>query len=622
MNDVIEVELPDGNVAEFPANWDESRIQTAVLDYLQNVGQRPVDVPLPSYAPEGFEVVQPTAELDRSGWEEFQRDVPALVGGIAAPLIASRLPGVQQMGQAAQRAIQVGASGIGGAIGEAGQMAKEYIMGEEEAPETIAEAGKRAAYAGGEQAVFEGIGQLALKTAGYVGQAIKPKVTDLSRALSKKFTGEGGQFTAAQLSDSWWIQQLDALTKGSITASGVYKGVDVANVEAYKSMEKNLIKTIAKKASTDLSDDALGQLFRNNIKGGRSAHSSAASVMYENVDNLLDASGGAAISTSYLKQIAGDTLEQLKRVANVGSGEVDMQLLKQVTNLPDNLTFKDAHFLRSSLLAMQRDLEGVVGAGRANRTIGDIVTSINGSMEKSALNAGKDVADAYLKTNKFWRKGKEIFDNKFIANLINANKKNPERIGETIFRDGNVTEIIKAKKALRSAAKLSKEIEFDTAWHGMQAGYLQSLLTKTSDAEGVVAANRLLKTFVDRKKGRTLNAAFSKDQRNRIIEFAMIGERLQKRPEAGLGMVMNLVQAGTIGAGMAFKIIDPVEAGVILVAPRVVAHALTNPKITALMAKSMKTEYKSTLGKQLATKLSAEIIKIQNNLGLQEQVEQ
>ena len=337
--------------------------------------------------------------------------------------------------------------------------------------------------------------------------------------------------------------------------------------------------------------------------------------MYKDVDDLLEVAGGANINTTYLKEIAGDTLEQLKRVANVGAGDVDMQLLKQISGLPDNLTFQDAHFMRSSLLAMQRDLEGVIGAGRANKTIGDIVTSINGSMEKAAMNAGDDVANAYMRTNNFWRKGKKIFDNKFIANLVNANKKNPERIGETIFRDGNVTEILKAKTALRAAAKLDKDLEFTTTWHGMQAGYLQTLLARTSDAEGIVSANRLLKTFVDRKKGRTLATAFTKEQRNRITEFAHIGEKLQKKSEAGLGMVMNLAQAGTVMDLASFKVIDPVTASVILISPRIIAYAMTSPRVTALMSKAMQTKYNTTLGKQVATKLSAELIKIRSEIG-------
>lgn len=615
MDGIIEVELPDGNVAEFPENTPIAEIEAATLDYSKNVSAYPEDMPLPDYSTEGYEVQEPGNDpTKRPAWEQFKRDIPALVGGIAAPLLTSKIPGFQQMGQAAQRATQVGAAGVGGAIGETIQATKEYVTGDENAPETIADATVRARDAGVEQAVFEGIGQLAIKTGGYVVNAVKPKVSELSKSLYSKFADDGGELTAAQVSDSWWIKQLDSLTRGSITASGVYKGADVANIETFKVMEKSLIKNIAEKASTDLSDDALGKMFVTQVNGGRAAHSAAASQMYKNIDDLLETAGGSKIGTAYLKQISEDTLKQLERVGNVGSGEVDMQLLKQLKSLPDDMSFQDASFLRSSLLAMQRDLDGVIGSGRADRVIGQAVTSINTSMEKAATIAGDDVLKAYNNTNRFWRKGKQTFDNKFIANLINANKKNPERIGETVFRDGNVTEIYKVRKALKTASKLDKSINPQEVWHGMQAGYLQSLLTKVSNAEGVVQSNRLLKTFVDRKKGRTLTNVFTKEQRDKIVEFAMIGEKLQKKPETGLGMVMNLAQAGTVMDLASFRVIDPATASVILIAPRVVSYALTNPKIVNLMTKSMKTEYETTLGKQLATKLSAEIIKIKNEI--------
>lgn len=616
MPNIIEVELPDGNIAEFPSDMPQEQIQTAVLGYLQNVGQYPEDVPLPDYqgSGAGFNLNEGGTQIPQGAWDEFKRDIPALAGGIAVPLAVSKIPAVQAMGPAAQRTIQAVSSGVGGVLGETGQVAKEYLMGEESAPETGVDAGKRIAGAGAEQMLFDGIGQIALKTAGYVGQAVKPKVSELSKVLAGKFQAEGGEFTAAQLSDSWWVQQLDALARGSLTGSGVFKKADTANTLAYKGMEEHLVKTISKKASTELSDDELGRLFVNNVNGGRAAHSSAASVMYQNIDDLVEAAGGIHVATGGMKSISDNALKQLDRVANVGSGDVDMRLLKQVSALPESLSFKDAHFLRSSLLSMQRDLEGVVGAGRAQRVIGDIVTDINKSMDAAAKNAGPEVSQAYASTNKFWRKGKQIFDNKFIANLINANKKNPERIGETIFRDGNVTEINAAKKALRSAARLDKNIEFDTTWHGMQSGYLQSLLGKVSDQESVVTSSRLLKTFVDRKKGRTLEQAFTKEQRDRIIEFAMIGERLQKSPEAGLGMVMNLAQAGTIAGLVGFQVIDPTDAGVILLTPRLLAHALTSPKVTAMLVSAAKTKYETTLGKQLATKLSAELVKINQEI--------
>jgi hypothetical protein len=599
----IEVELPDGRIAEFPEGTANEVIESSILEYVQRTSEQPIDVPdLPPVAG-SFPETEP-----KSGLEEFKRDLPALAGGIIAPLAASRLGAVQRAAPLVQRGAQVLAAGVGGAIGESAQVGKELAFDEEQAPQTAGEALGRIGYAGGEQMAFEGIGQLAIKVGQVVTKPLKPTMSELNKTLVKKFRETGGELLPAQVTDSWWVKQLDALSRGSLTGSGIFKRADAANEAAFNVMRKQLAKDIAQNATGKLTDDQIGQLFLNTVKGGRSAHSDAAKLMYAELDDLA---GAVKVPMAAVKNVALEAQEQLARLSGVGSGEVDKQLLKQVSNLSETLTFADAHLMRSNLLSMQRDLVDVVGAGRAKKLIGDLVAITNKTMDDVAEAAGGKLLESYKATNKFWKTGKETFDNDFIGGLVIANKRNPERIGETIFRDGNVKEIMQARKALKTASKLDKSINSDVVWHEMQSGYLQSLLTKTANEEGVVSAKRLLKTFIDRKKNRTLSAAFTKEQRNKIREFAMIGERFQKSPEAGLGMVMNLAQAGTVAGLVGFQVIDPAEAAAIMITPRILAKALTNPKTTDLMLQAAKTKYSTTLGKQLATKLSAELVKLQ-----------
>lgn len=629
---MVEVELPTGDLVEFPDSMSEDQINQAVLSHLQQEGQLPEDVPSP--LPEGAGFGERPAT--RSDLDRFIADVPAMIGGIAGPLLATRIPAIQQAGPAIQRAAQIAGAGVLGAVGETIQQVGEVITGRDDAPKTGGEIAKNILYAGGEQAAFEGLGQLAMKLGAKALSAAKPTVKELNKSLAKKFGSEGGQFSLPQLTDAWWIHQLEGLSRGSLTGSGVFKRADVANVAAFKEMEDSLVKTITKRATSELSDTEIGNLFVNTVKGGRAAHSNAAGVMYSELDDLVaekvikhtlsKAQIPATkevitpkffVETGGLKDIANKVKSQLTRTAQVGAGEFDTTLVKRIGEINSNLSFHDAHFLRSNLLSMQRDLSGVVGGGRAKKLIGELVTTLDKSVETAAKSAGDDVFKNFRAVDKFWKRGKETFDNKFIVNLLNADKKAPERIGETIFKTGNVKDILQVKKALKTAGKLDKNLDADLAWQSMQTGHLQSLLGKVSDSEGVVGGNKLLREFIDRRKGRTLSKVYSKEQRDKIIEFADVGRVIQAKPEGGLGMVMNLAQAGVVidvaqaAATGGARLFDPVEAASILIAPSVIARALTSPKLASMMTKARTTKVATTAGKQLATKLTAELLKLQ-----------
>lgn len=602
----IVVELPDGNTAEFPEGTPQDVMEKSLLSYMQTQAEAPPDMPAQPPAGAAFQQTPPT-----SFWEEAKQEIPAMAGGILGPMAIARTQAFANLPTIAQRGLQVAAAGVGGALGEAGQVGGETLLGSENAPKTPEEAAKRIGMAGAEQAAFEGIGQLAVKVAQGIGRAI-PHVSEVNQYLRGRFQELGGELTPAQLTDSWWIKQLDSLSRGSLTGSGIFKTRDVANEEAFKRMESELTRSIAKGASSELSDQQLGDLFITTVRDGRAAHSAAAGRMYAELDSLAP---NTPVDVSGVKQVAADTLQRLSKISGVGAGEVDTTLLRNVMNLPDSMMFQDAHYLRSSILAMGRDMENVVGAGRAKKVIADMSESISKSMDKSAMEAGPDVAKLYAKTNKFWKQGKETFDNDFIAGLVLANKKNPERIGEAIFREGNVTEVMQAKKAIKAAAKMDKTFKSEEIWNQMQAGYLQNTLSRFSTSEGVVDAGRLAKAFVNPKSRRTLQAAFTKEQRDKIIEFAQIGEKLQKAPEGGLGLVMNIAQAGTVVAAAqapftGYQVFDPRTAAAVLFGPRVLAHMLTKPTIVDVMIAATKTPANSLEGGKIAAKLVAEYRKI------------
>ena len=550
--------------------------------------------------------------------ERMLEEAPQTVGGIGGG-VAGGIAGAP-LGPLGIILGSVGGAGLFGAAAKGYQNIYRSLFGEEEkAPKTSYEAAVDMAKAGGEEAAWDLGGQLGARALGKIFHTIRPKAVDDIEKLAIQLEKGGGKFTAAQRSDSWLLHQLDSLTRGSLTGSGRMKAIDTLNETAIKNIEGELRQKIAKNVTNNLSDQELGQLFLNTVKGGRAAHRTVVGEMYGGFDDLVPTrmvqqvlpDGSAAVkelkpvSTEGMKKSLTPFRKQLERLKYAGESSESKKLLDDIFAQDETLTFSDAQALRSSLLDAQRNLEGTMGKSKISGKVNKVIDEITKAMDEAALKESTTTLSKYRAIKNYARKGYEVFDNKFLGDMIIADKKNAEKIGEHVFRVGNVTEIQQVKKALRYAAKFGKEegISYDATWKQMQSGYLDSLLRRSSTQaeigagtgveqvvqEGLdVSGARLLKEFTDPKKARTLAATFDKPQRQAILEFAKIAERVQRKPEGGLGMLMQLTQAGAIYTA-ATGDIDPREAAMIFLAPAVLARIMTNPTGAKIMATALQT---------------------------------
>ena len=569
----------------------------------ERYGQQPV-------VPEVARVQEPT--LGEAMLEEAPQTVGGIAGGIAGATkgMAAGIP-FGPMGVAVG-GIAGGAlgAGLGGAAGKGYQQVYRGLTGREDIPKTSYEAAVEMTRAGGEEAAWDLGGQLVGRVIGKAYHFIRPKAVDDIEKLAVKLEKAGGQMTAAQRSDSWVLHQLDSLTRGSLTGSGRMQAIDTLNEAALNNIEGELRRNISKNVSAHLSDQELGQLFLDTAKQGRNAHRTVVGEMYGGFDDLVPVKQMGdelvnPVSTKGMKEKLTPFRAQLERIKYAGESTDSKKLLDTIFAQDETLTFSDAQALRSNLLDAQRNLEGSIGKSKISSKVNTVVDEITKAMDEAALLESPATQAKYRAIKKYANKGYKTFDNKFISDLIIAEKKNPERIGEYIFRTGNVQEINQVKKALRTAAVIDKTkgISYDKVWSQMQSGYLDNVLRRSS-VPGEVAAGattvematqgldvsgaRLLKEFTDPKKARTLAAAFSREQRESILEFAKVAERTQRKPSGSLGMLMQLTQGGAI-IGAATGSLEPGEAGALFVAPLVLSRLMTNPKTARLLATAMKT---------------------------------
>jgi len=606
MENDIEVELTTGEILVFPEGTEQTTMKQALDNYL-------------SKNPTSNTIQDTTPQQESGGFvDNLIKELPQAVGGIGGGILgAAKGARFGPVG-----VIVGGAAGAGllGGTGKGFQQVYQYFTGDPNTPKTSKEAAVGIAKAAGEEAAWDLGGNLALKSLGKLFHLVRPKAVDDISRLSMKLEEKGGQFTASQRTDSWIVHQLDSLTRGSLTGSGDMKKADVRNANALKLIESELSTKVAKNATQHLSDTEVGNLFLNTLAGGKDAHKVVVGEMYSGLDDLVPTTVtqrqvAEEVPTGGINPATGGNL--MEEIKWQGVDPDSKQLIEQTFKQDETLSFGNAQALRSNLLDAQRTLEKVTGKTKASGKLNIAVNELTKAMDMAALQQSPETLAKYKKIKKLARDGFEVFNEKFISDLITANKTNPERIGEYIFRTGNVEEIMKAKRAVRLSAKYTGQSS-DAVWNQMQKGYLDTLLRRSSTTsnlsasattesvvgEGLdVSGSKLIKEFTDPKKARTLEAVFGKKTRDEILDFALTAERVQRRPEGGLGMLIQLTQGSAIlaVAGGAF---DPSVAGTTLITPLVLAKMMTSKGGAKMLATALKTPEGSKAASLIGIKLA------------------
>jgi hypothetical protein len=206
----------------------------------------------------------------------------------------------------------------------------------------------------------------------------------------------------------------------------------------------------------------------------------------------------------------------------------------------------------------------------------------------------------------------------YVAKLV---KKNPEDIGAALYQAGNVTEINKAKVALRRAAALDPSISYKDSVDKVKEGFVESLLTSRSKLtkEGETQGVSLLKDFEDAKMKHTINAILTPEYAAKLKTFAQASQMAQSRPASVMPILTSMVQAGAIMSvgGYALGKGDPESIGLaapILIGPRVMAKLLIKPgMVDKLILASKAVPGQTPISKGFITKLVADIVKENDN---------
>lgn len=481
----------------------------------------------------------------------------------------------------------------------------------------------------------------------------------------------GSAYTAAQMTKSKAIDMLDNLAQGSFFGSGTMDKVFAQQKNTIKTISENIADSFTKETGQKMSDRQLGQLFVDTIQDGRTAFHTASEKMFRNVDDLVyenmqlanpeevnpfiypgetgttvanppsvmgaeplpdviptkKPSESGYVNTKPLIEKAKELLADYGRVRNIGKTEAGGNLLDKVAALPDTMPFGDAQLLRSVLLEEKRQLarEG----GRSLRFATEFSGIVDAQMEKAASRLSGDALTAWRDANKFYKFGKQNFDNDFINKLTRDGKVNWEEVGDNIFRSGNVDEIYKTRRALRTAEFMSKKagegapVDFQKTWRQMQSGYYESLLRKNTTPDGNFNPDGLLKDLNNKKTSRTIQAAFNNDQLNAVKNFARVAKLAESgNKSGGMSMAIQLGQGGLILAlanpmnvfgDYGDQNVTLLGAASVLIPPIGIAKLLTSPMATRWLIQGLKTPISSGASGGIALRIAHALVRAKQN---------
>ena len=511
--------------------------------------------------------------------------------------------------------------------------------------------------AGNEEAMYELLG---LTVVGGVVKAAqwaigKPYMN--IKWIKDQITKSKGKLTASQVVDGTILDTIEGLTEASWGGRHIReqrKLNDIAINEYVNEFQENFIENVAK----PLTDFEVGKMFQGAVGVAQSQHQKIGGQMFDHLDEVVEANRKfelkpiTNINDSAILDPSGTTIQTV--VQGVKKTEilpVSMKTLKAwakrelkiiegvegsikswrynyyntlINQTDDFVSFGAAQKLRTEWLEKGRNFANKAQPTFSQADFGatkQLTQQLDRSMGDAAAKMGDEFNAEYRVANKFWKVGKKRLENELVSKLMMAN---PEKVGSKIFATGNVTEIIKARQALKASENFTKgsnsPIVFKDTWEKMQQGYISSLINKsrqgTELTEGVaqkfgsdIAGGELnlpalKQLFTDPEKIKTFNSAFTKDQRVSIKKFISALEVAQRRPEGAGTFMVTVGQASIVAGGFAGV---GIEAGLgalaaVTITPAILSRALVNPKFTDLLATGLNMspthkEYAVTLGK-------------------------
>ena len=489
-------------------------------------------------------------------------------------------------------------------------------------------------------------------------------VAQEANAVLKQYGGPG--LSLAQLTENRSIDFADRVARGGLIKSNILPNLDAANEQALLNFKKELSEQFYTKHGRELSRQELATLIREEgIDIGRSAQRAIERNLYDRVDDLA---GGVVEQVHEIPRpglkgiVTGSDIGDVAPVLverRVGGVQVPIKRLKEyvetlrptaksdkVTRLitgikseADQISFLDAHQIRSDLLDLSRDLTDP-GLVREAKTLS---RQLDQQMGNAAANHSRDLYKAWRGANRFFRKGQEVFNNTdYMAKLFVDKAGFADDVGKAIYANGErvepIQQVLKAaqrsedmyKLALKKGIKPSRRVNASQIKQGIKSGWYEELFNKnwtpdkTLPSGGKINFQGILSDLEDRNVKEQIKVLFSPDEIGKLKEWAKTGQVVQAR-SPGTSGALTLVQTAALSAATVQQAYsqskDPsltkfagaaATAALVLSTPHMLSKILANPKSIRLLMQGTKELSKG--GKQAVSNGVATAIRLGKSL--------
>jgi ABC-type dipeptide/oligopeptide/nickel transport system ATPase subunit len=529
-------------------------------------------------------------------------DVLPELGGMAGGLLGATLTrtpagmsGGQVLGQQAIRSM-IGA-GAGGATGEA---SKQAIEGTPSAVKFLR--------SGIEQALYDGVGNLIFSYGGKAFQLTKDQFKSLTnkeapdnavRAAQELLLQQkqGASLTPYQATGSAWEGFKESIARGSFTGKSVITRAEQNVQKALDSAKNNILDDI----SRDVYDGiTAGRSFQAAIKDGDIALKQQVDPFYKALEKTAE--DKIVVDTSTLKSFAQKELKEIEGLGGFGLDSKSKEIFKKISEIDPKINFYKAHRLLSELKKDLRDAQSALEpSSRVERILNESISTIQNRMDvagnslkgtalsfegRLAQDGTQTLADQYRLYSKFYKEGISDLYSDTTARLLN---KDPEKVGETVFQSGSVTAFQDVKRALGKAKELNPKLNVEDTINSIRRGYLETLLKEEN-------LSKVLKSTTSPKVRRTFEEMLTGPQQERVKKLLTAAEKANKIPTSpgslffaaqqaqSTATVISLVGLAVSPSGFSTVAENPgwssLIAGTIILGPRALAKAATDPKAT------------------------------------------
>jgi len=572
-----------------------------------------------------------TPELYKRIKQEIPQSIGGEVGAGVGAAVGSTLGPVGVAGGAIAGAF------VGGAAGKGYQQAYRMYKGTSDAPRSFGQIYKEQAFAGGEEAVSEGLGRGGVAIGGKLLKPFRRKLIKEAPDMIKLAKRYGTHLTPGQLTDAWMADTLETIADASFFGGRGMKKLKLrTQPQAIARYADDLAEIFTKKVGRNLDPDTIGKLVDDALGERNKIFMNQAKSLYSNVDKLTEGTlktlpmtetgvsrilseageplvtettkmvernvGGATVNISSLKEFAEKATKSSAELKGIGASEAGEGLLGKIKQLDDNLSFKAAQELRSRLLREETALG--VTKDKAKGLAKKLVSLTDSAIDSGGKNLSPEALEAFRTANRFYKQGKEKYSNKIIRNLIQTveTRGEPEKIIPYIFQNKGLSRIKKTKAALGAES---------TAWKSLKAKYVENLISPRPDK--IIGSNVL--GDLQKMGEPALKEIFQPEELVALRKLGqwshLVGGKASREMATGGSMVVQLVQGGavlSVLSGQFQEIATPV-----FVLPEVIAQLATHKTTAKWLSDGFDLPVGSPEASALATRLMFAVRRIEKD---------